>query len=102
MERAVLRLLALAQPPTALFASNVNAATGAVLALGRADRREVALLAFDDLPLADVLDPPLSAVAQAPALLGATAARLALARLDGDSTPPRTETVPTTLLVRGG
>ncbi|KDN82085.1 LacI family DNA-binding transcriptional regulator [Kitasatospora cheerisanensis] len=100
-ERAVLRLLALPDPPTALFASNVNAATGAVLALGRAGRRDVALLAFDDLPLAEVLDPPLSAVAQDPAGLGAAAARLALARLDGDATPPRTETVPTRLVLRG-
>ncbi|MFI9787782.1 LacI family DNA-binding transcriptional regulator [Kitasatospora sp. NPDC051984] len=98
---AVLRLLALPDPPTALFASNVNAATGAVLALGRAGRREVAVLAFDDLPLAEVLDPPLSAVAQAPAELGAAAVRLALARLDGDDSPPRTETVPTRLVLRG-
>ncbi|MFJ1751713.1 LacI family DNA-binding transcriptional regulator [Kitasatospora sp. NPDC088134] len=99
-ERAALALLALPEPPTALFASNVNAATGALLALGRAGRRDVALLSFDDLPLAEVLDPPLSAVAQDPARLGATAARLALARLDGDTTPPRTETVPTRLVLR--
>ncbi|MFJ5921467.1 LacI family DNA-binding transcriptional regulator [Kitasatospora sp. NPDC092948] len=100
-ELAVLRLLALPEAPSALFASNVNAATGAVLALGRAGRRDVALLAFDDLPLAEVLDPPLSAVAQAPAELGAAALRLALARLDGDGSPPRTETVPTRLVLRG-
>ncbi|GGQ86219.1 LacI family DNA-binding transcriptional regulator [Kitasatospora griseola] len=100
-ELAALRLLALPDPPTALFASHLNAATGAVLALGRAGRREVALLAFDDLPLAEVLDPPLSAVAQAPAELGAAALRLALARLDGDDSPPRTETVPTHLVLRG-
>nr|WP_033257576.1 LacI family DNA-binding transcriptional regulator [Kitasatospora sp. SID7827] len=99
-ERAVLALLALPEPPTALFASNTNAATGALLALGRSGRRDVALLSFDDLPLGEVLDPPLSAVAQDPALLGATAARLALARLDGDATPPRTETVPTRLVLR--
>ncbi|MFJ5229486.1 LacI family DNA-binding transcriptional regulator [Kitasatospora sp. NPDC088391] len=99
--RAALALLALPEPPTALFASNVTAATGALLALGRAGRRrDVALLSFDDLPLAEVLDPPLSAVAQDPALLGATAARLALARLDGDTAPPRTETVPTRLVLR--
>ncbi|OKJ16075.1 LacI family DNA-binding transcriptional regulator [Kitasatospora sp. CB01950] len=100
-ELAVERLLALPDPPTALFASHVNAATGAVLALARAGRREVALLAFDDLPLAEALDPPLSAVAQAPAELGAAALRLALARLDGDVSPPRTETVPTRLVLRG-
>ncbi|ROR37817.1 LacI family transcriptional regulator [Kitasatospora cineracea] len=99
-ERAALALLALPEPPTALFASNVNAATGALLALGRSGRRDVALLSFDDLPLAEVLEPPLSAVAQDPALLGATAARLALARLDGDATPPRTETVATRLVLR--
>ncbi|MFC8717502.1 LacI family DNA-binding transcriptional regulator [Kitasatospora sp. NPDC057198] len=99
-ERAALALLAGPAAPTALFASNTNAATGALLALGRSGRRDVALLSFDDLPLAEVLDPPLSAVAQDPVLLGATAARLALARLDGDASPPRTETVPTRLVVR--
>ncbi|MEV7217838.1 LacI family DNA-binding transcriptional regulator [Kitasatospora cineracea] len=99
-ERAALALLARPEPPTALFASNVTAATGALLALGRAGRRDVALMSFDDLPLAEVLEPPLSAVAQDPALLGATAARLALSRLDGDATAPRTETVATRLVLR--
>ncbi|NJP88305.1 LacI family transcriptional regulator [Nonomuraea sp. FMUSA5-5] len=99
--RATLRLLALADPPTALFAGNNLASMGAVVALTRAGRKDVALVGFDDLPLAEALDPPLTAVAQDPAAVGAAAAGLVLARLDGDRSRARRVTVPTRLIVRG-
>ncbi|WP_218135746.1 LacI family DNA-binding transcriptional regulator [Nonomuraea jiangxiensis] len=98
---ATLRLLELADPPTALFAANNLASMGAVLALSRAGRRDVALVGFDDLPLAEVLDPPLTVVAQDPAGMGAVAAQLVLARLDGDRSRARRSLVPTRLLPRG-
>ncbi|MER7432741.1 LacI family DNA-binding transcriptional regulator [Nonomuraea rubra] len=99
--RATMRLLALADPPTALFAGNNLASMGAVVALSRAGRKDVALVGFDDLPLAEALDPPLTAVAQDPAGVGAAAAELVLARLDGDRSRARRVTVPTRLIVRG-
>ncbi|PRX53300.1 LacI family transcriptional regulator [Nonomuraea fuscirosea] len=99
--RATLRLLALADPPTALFAGNNFASMGAVLALARAGRKDVALVGFDDLPLAEVLDPPLTVVAQDPAAVGAAAADLVLSRLDGDRSRARRVVVPTRLLTRG-
>jgi len=95
------RLLGLAEPPTALFAANNLAAMGTVTALARAGRKDVALLAFDDVPLAEILEPPLSVVAQDPAALGAAAARTALARLDGDRGRARTTVVDTRLVPRG-
>ncbi|MFF2078321.1 LacI family DNA-binding transcriptional regulator [Kitasatospora sp. NPDC058162] len=95
------RLLALPEPPTALFAANNVAAMGTVSALAHARRREVALVAFDDIPLADVLEPALTVVAQDPAALGAAAARTALARLDGDRGRARTTVVDTRLIARG-
>lgn len=95
------RLLSLTEPPTALFAANNFAAMGTVSALAHARRREVALVAFDDIPLADILEPALTVVAQDPAALGSAAARTALARLDGDRGRARTTVVDTRLIARG-
>ncbi|WP_235030499.1 LacI family DNA-binding transcriptional regulator [Nonomuraea solani] len=98
---ATLRLLALDDPPTAVFTGNNFASMGAVVALARAGRKDVALVGFDDLPLAEVLDPPLTVVAQDPAAVGAAAAELVMSRLDGDRSKARRATVPTRLVVRG-
>jgi len=94
-------LLALPEPPTALFAANNVAALGVVAQLARAGRKDIALVTFDDLPLAEVLEPALTVVAQDPAAIGEAAARTALARLDGDRSRARTITVPTHLVARG-
>ncbi|MBT2370271.1 LacI family DNA-binding transcriptional regulator [Streptomyces sp. ISL-10] len=95
------RLLALPEPPTALFAANNIVALGVVAELARTGRRDIALVSFDDLPLAEVLEPALTVVAQNPAELGTTAAATALTRLDGDRTRARTVTIPTRLVARG-
>ncbi|HSX99433.1 MAG TPA: substrate-binding domain-containing protein, partial [Streptomyces sp.] len=93
--------LALPDPPTALFAGNNIMALGIVAELARGKRKEVAVVAFDDVALADALEPALTVVAQNPEEIGRTAATTALARLDGDRTRARTITVPTRLIVRG-
>ncbi|WP_329123429.1 LacI family DNA-binding transcriptional regulator [Streptomyces sp. NBC_01353] len=98
---ATTALLRLPDPPTALFAANNIVALGVVAQLARSARKDVALVAFDDLPLAEVLEPALTVVAQDPAAIGEAAARTALARLDGDRSRARTLTVPTHLVVRG-
>ena len=61
----------------------------------------MAVVAFDDVSLAEVLEPALTVVAQDPEELGRAAAATALTRLDGDRTRARTTTVPTRLIVRG-
>ncbi|MFE9393921.1 LacI family DNA-binding transcriptional regulator [Streptomyces flavidovirens] len=98
---AVRRLLALATPPTAVFAANNFASLGVVPALAEAGRRDVALVGFDDLPLAAVLEPGLTVVAQNPAAMGTAAAEQILARLSGDRSAARTRTVPVALVARG-
>ncbi|MFF8845014.1 LacI family DNA-binding transcriptional regulator [Streptomyces sp. NPDC015127] len=95
------RLLSLPEPPTALFAGNNIMALGVVAELARTGRRDIALVTFDDLPLAEVLEPALTVVAQNPAALGTAAATTALTRLDGDRTRARTVTIPTRLIPRG-
>ena len=72
-----------------------------VTELARTGRKDVAVVAFDDVALADALEPALTVVAQNPEEIGRTAATTALARLDGDRTRARTITVPTRLIVRG-
>ncbi|WP_103517181.1 LacI family DNA-binding transcriptional regulator [Streptomyces sp. SM10] len=94
-------LLELASPPTALFAGNNIVALGVVAELARTKRKDVAVVAFDDVPLAEALEPALTVVAQDPEEIGRKAAETAMARLDGDRSRARTITVPTRLIVRG-
>lgn len=98
---ATAQLLALSDPPTALFAGNNMVALGMVAELARSRRKDIAIVAFDDVPLAEALEPALTVVAQDPEEIGRAAAGTALARLDGDRSRARTITVPTRLIVRG-
>jgi LacI family transcriptional regulator len=93
-------LLALPNPPTALFAGNNRIATGVLRALA-VTGRELALVSFDDLELADLLSMPVTAVAYDAAELGRCAAQLLARRLDGDTGPPELVVLPTTLIPRG-
>ena len=100
--REVDALLALPDPPTALFTSQNLLTIGGIRALRRAGlERRIALLGFDDVALADVLDPAVSVVAQDPQALGRSAADLLFRRLDGDASPSVHHIVPVTLIPRG-
>jgi LacI family transcriptional regulator len=99
---AVAELLGLDDPPTALFTAQNLITIGAVArlrALGR--HRDVALVGFDDLTLADAVEPGLTVVAQDAIQLGRRTAELLFARLDGDGGPTQRVVVPTTLIERG-
>jgi LacI family transcriptional regulator len=100
-EAATARLLGLADPPTALFAGNNIMALGIVAELARSGRKDVAVVAFDDVALAEALEPALTVVAQDAEELGRAAATTALSRLDNDRSRAHTLTVPTRLIVRG-
>ena len=101
-ERVVDELLALPpdRRPTALFAGNNRNAVGALRAL-RTAARPVALVGFDDFELADLLATPATVVRHDSQRMGAHAAALAFARLDGGDHPPRQVIVATELVVRG-
>jgi LacI family transcriptional regulator len=99
---AVHRLLDQASPPTALFTSQNVITIGAVRALHHLGRQhEVALIGFDDLILADALDPGVTVMAQDPNRMGTLAAERLFARLDGDRSSAETYVVPGRLIVRG-
>jgi LacI family transcriptional regulator len=99
---AVDAMLALPRAPTAFFTSQNLLTIGGVRALRHARREhEVALIGFDDVPLADMLDPAVSVVAQDPQALGRAAADQLFRRLDGDAGPAVKLVIPVTLIARG-
>ncbi|MEV5751063.1 LacI family DNA-binding transcriptional regulator [Actinoallomurus sp. NPDC052308] len=102
-ERAMREILGADEPPTAVFAAQNLLTIGAVRALQRLGLQDrVALIGFDDFPLADMLCPGVSVVAQDPAEIGLIAARLLLGRIvDPGRRPARHVVVPTTYIARG-
>jgi LacI family transcriptional regulator len=99
---AVARLLAMDQPPTALLATRNVLSAGAVRQLRMMGlSNTVALVGFDDFPLADLFDPPLTVVRQNVGRIGAEVARILFERLDGDQSPPQHVVVEHTLVARG-
>jgi DNA-binding LacI/PurR family transcriptional regulator len=105
-------------PPTAIFASNDLVTMGVLDGLQDAGRYgpgdgsgplarraggldRVALIGFDEFALADKLNPPLTVVAQDAAAIGATAAQLLFARINGDTSSPREVMLLTRLIARG-
>ena len=100
--RAIDEMLALPEPPTAFFTGQNLLTIGGVHALRQARReRELALIGFDDISLADMLDPAISVVAQDPQALGRAAADQLFRRLDGDRTPAVHQIIPVSLIARG-
>lgn len=99
---AVLAMLGAHDPPTGIVSGQNLLSMGAVNALREHGlQHTVALIGFDDLPLAAALEPPLSVVAQDPEAIGRRAAELLFTRIDGHDGPPRRVTVSTTFLRRG-
>lgn len=74
---AVLDLLGIGDPPTALFSSNARSSLSIVPALQAAGRTDLALISFGDFPMASALQPALTVVDQDPEAVG----RLAINRL---------------------
>lgn len=89
----------LKQPPTALFTGN-TLNTLATLRTSSYARLRLAHVAFDEFELSDLVKRPLTVVAQDPAAMGAAAAGLLFDRLSGDTSPVRTVTLPTRLIIR--
>ncbi len=99
-EEQTLSMLSQSNPPTALFAANNLITAGVLRALRRRGGR-VALVGFDDFDLADLVDPPVTVIAQDAGALGRRGAERLFRRLAGESEPPTTEVLPTWLIARG-
>ncbi|MSU24335.1 MAG: LacI family transcriptional regulator [Opitutus sp.] len=96
-------LLDLRKPPTALFVCNNLMTVGALSAIHQRGRRvpqDVAVVGFDDLPWAEVLDPPPTVVRQPAYDVGRQAMELLLKRIIEPARPPVTVRLLPELVVR--
>ena len=99
---ALARLLASEAPPTAVFSAQNLITVGALHALRVASlQHSVALVGFDDIPLADLVEPGVTVIAQDPQQIGRVAVERVFARLEGDTSPARHTITPTKLIPRG-
>jgi DNA-binding LacI/PurR family transcriptional regulator len=99
---ATSRLLALLDPPTAVFTYNDRLAVGtykAIRAAGLEIGPDVSVVGFDDVPLTEWLEPPLTSVRQPRREMGRTAVEILLAALSGEPAPDLVVVQPT-LVVR--
>jgi LacI family transcriptional regulator len=88
----------------AVFAHNDLSATGAMQAVldsGRRIPQDVAVVGFDDIPLAAHTQPPLTTVHQPLREMGEAAARTLLAHFEGSPLPNRPTVIPATFMARG-
>lgn len=98
------QVLEMDSPPTAVFAANNFIAIGAFRALREAGMRvpeDIALVAFDDLPLTFMVAPFLTVAAQSVYEMGRCAAQLLLRRLAEENYGPPTEILlPVEIIIR--
>lgn len=101
-EAVVAELLALDEPPTAILSQRNILSIGAIRVLrDRGLSHRVALVGFDDFPLADLMDPGLTVIRQDVRAIGSRAAQLLFRRIDGDTSPVAHVVVKARLIERG-
>jgi DNA-binding LacI/PurR family transcriptional regulator len=97
------KLLGLPQPPTAIFAIADTLALGALSAIKQAGLRipqDIALVGFNDIPLAELVEPPLTTVAAPSVELGRAAMSMLQDLIAGGKPPADPVVLPTTLVIR--
>jgi DNA-binding LacI/PurR family transcriptional regulator len=97
-------LLRLDDRPSAVFAGSDPVAFGALAAVRDAGRRvpdDIAILGFDDVPMAAVVTPPLTTVHLPARPLGQTTAEILMQLLAGQEVTRRTVLLDTHLVIRG-
>jgi len=102
-DSAMQALLALDEPPTAVFAAADMMAIGAVRAVQAAGLRvpqDVAVVGFDDIQIAPLIDPPLTTIRQDKLGLGLAAARALVEQIERPEITPPVLTLPVELVVR--
>ena len=97
------RLLNLPDPPTAIFASNDQSATGAIEAIHEAGLRvpdDISVVGFDNIPDVAYTHPGLTTVDQSIDTMGYIATEMLVSLIEGDSLESDLYKVPTRLIVR--
>ncbi len=99
---AATRLLELTDRPTAIVACSDYLAIGILQAFHRAGLsipKDISLVGFDDMPFAELIDPPLTTIRQPVAEMGRLAFKRLLCVIDKTETVPLTR-LPVELIVR--
>jgi LacI family transcriptional regulator len=102
--QAVSELLRLPEPPTALVVANNLMALGAVQAIreqGLQIPRDIAIIAVDNPEWAELVDPPLTVLAQPIRAMATEAAELLIRRIRGEVFPPVHSVHELLLIIRG-
>jgi LacI family transcriptional regulator len=97
------KLLDLENPPTAVVAGNNMMLSGVLHEARRRDVRigtDLAVVGYDDVEWADLMDPPITTMAQPIAEIGRTAVRMLLGRIADPSRPPTTTRLQPVLMHR--
>jgi LacI family transcriptional regulator len=97
------RLLDLPVPPTAVVAGNNMMLSGVLHEARKRDLKighDIAVVGYDDVEWADLLDPPITTMAQPIAEIGRTAVRMLLGRIADPSRPPTTTRLQPVLMHR--
>lgn len=100
---AMVELLALSKPPTAVFACSDLMAIGAICAASRKGLKvpqDVAIIGCDDIALAAFTSPSLSTVAQPKYEMGVVAVEMLVDRIRDQTRPPARQLLPTELVLR--
>jgi LacI family transcriptional regulator len=101
---AVASLLALDEPPTAIFAGNDTIAVAAINALRERNisiPNDISIVGFDDMPISRLLTPPLTTVQQPLIQIGRCATRLLIDQVEGREVEPIERLIAPELVVRG-
>lgn len=96
-------LLALPEPPTAIFAVNDLSAFGVIAAArerGLKVPRDVSVVGFDDIPMASQVHPPLTTIRQPFAQMGRAAVNTLLSQMDNEEAIAPRIVLPTELIAR--
>jgi LacI family transcriptional regulator len=102
-EQAMRKLLALPEPPTAVFAAADLMAVGAMKAAREAGLgvpEDLAVVGFDDIQLASLIDPALTTIRQDKVGLGRAAAWALLEQIENPELTSAALTLPVELVVR--
>ncbi|GLS26780.1 LacI family DNA-binding transcriptional regulator [Marinibactrum halimedae] len=101
--RAVRKLINSSAPPTAIFCANDEMAIGAIheiKAAGLSVPEDISVVGFDDIRYAEVVDPPLTTIAQPAEEIGERTMYRLCKAIDGSDIGLGAETVPHKLIVR--
>jgi len=100
---AMMKLLALPDPPSAVYVSGDEMAIGAMKAIKEVGLRvpeDISIIGFDDISMSKYTDPALTTIRQDTNSIGRQAAMLLLDEIDGKTKKYRAKVIPVSLVKR--